>query len=133
MFSLAAAGFGGNALNKAAYLAQRRQEGAIIAAGDGPGIVIFGDPTVEVANGVNSVNGQAQGEAAQQAVQAQQQTAADKAFSEDMDRRRQISQLSTTPDQGASVFVPGVGSVAVTDNLTTAAGNPTGLLARVQN
>jgi hypothetical protein len=42
MFSLAAAGFGGSALNKAAYLAQRRQEGAIIAAGDGPGIVIMG-------------------------------------------------------------------------------------------
>jgi hypothetical protein len=42
MFNMAAAGFGGNALDKAAYLVQRMQEGAIVATGDGPGIVILG-------------------------------------------------------------------------------------------
>jgi LysM repeat protein len=126
IFGLAAAGFSGGAMAKAAYLAQRMREGAIIATGDGPGIVIIGDPTVEAANGANRVNEQAQGEAAQQAIQAQQQTSADNAFSADMDRRLQMSPLSTDPGQGGSVFIPGIGSVVTTDNPTMAGGNAAG-------
>jgi hypothetical protein len=126
MLSLAAAGFSGGAMAKAAYLAQRMREGAIVAAGDGPGIVIIGEPTVEAANGANRINEQAQGEAAQQAIQAQQQTSADNAFSADMDRRLQMSPLSTAPGQGGSVFIPGIGSVVTTDNPTMAGGNAAG-------
>jgi hypothetical protein len=96
--------------------------GTIVVKSNEPGTVIIGGEGATIAPltqnpavqpEVNSLNNQAE-------QTARQDTMAAQTISE-----RSIM-FQTAPNQDASVFVPGVGNMVITDNPTTAGGNPAG-------